>query len=734
MRKRLLLLPFISLFALSSCAFLDDFLDRDENTSQNDSGTDDSKTDTKTVAVTSVEFLSDSISIEEEESETLQYSVLPTNATNKNVTFESSNEEIARVENGTVYGVSVGNATVTVKTQDGNFTDTCSITVTEKEVYVAVTSVNITKASTSIEKGEYETLQYAVWPSNATNKNVTWGSSNKTVATVTNGVVYAHEEGSTVISIKTEDGNKTDTCNVTVTAPSVDPPDPKNGEFYGGLVEGEDYTGYEFSKSTSEIDKPSSGIGEMNIYGFNDFHGSVIKQGTEAGLKQIGTYFKEKSQENNSLIFDQGDTWQGSFESNYQYGAIIQDVFTYAGVTARTVGNHDFDWGLSHLESTINRKVDGDYMPCLAANVYDYEGGVNGTVQQSQYGKEYCTYVLDNGIKVGVVGVIGEDQITSICSQLVSTICFTNYVNKVKEISDFLRTEKDCDVIIASTHEGSSDAQTDGLTAVSSVSGKRYVDLVLGGHEHYNQEYTVDGVKYVQWSSNSKNAGKVTLKYDFATNSLVDEDTTVNTYNSTWFNTYYSTIDPVIDDMVDDYLDDIGSVANEELSTKFSGSFDTYSLARLVTEAIYDRVSKTIPQVQFAISNYAREGFSGTTFTYRDLYKSFPFDNQIILMDVSSSRGISSIKYNYSYRDDTSLNPTTGNTYKCAIIDYVAVHQDETRSFDNFPEASGGYTVFNDTSGDPPNYRDILYAYLKANPSKSFNAEDYTSSNSHFYK
>ena len=637
MKMRLLLLPFVSLLTLSSCAFVDDFLDRDENANNSSS--------TEIIPVTSVEFSLETVTVKKDNSKSLEYTILPENASNKKVSWESSNSNIARVEGGTVYGVSVGNA---------------------------------------------------------------------------------------VITIKTEDGNKTDTCNVKVTSTPVNPPKTKNGEFYGGLVEGGEYTGYEFSKSTEEITKPSTGVGEIKVYAFNDYHGSVIKQGNEAGLKQFGTYFKEKSQEDNSLIFDQGDTWQGSFESNYEYGAIIQDVFTYAGVTARTVGNHDFDWGLSHLESTINRKVDGNYMPCLAANVYDYSNGTNGSVQQSQYGKEYCTYVLDNGIKIGLVGVIGESQITSICSQLVSSICFTNYVDKVKEISDFLRTEKDCDVIIASTHEGSGDAQTDGLTEVSSVSGKRYVDLVLGGHQHTTQEYTVNGVKYVQWSSNSQNTGKVTLKYDFATGELVDEDTTINTYNYNWLNTYYSTIDPVIEEMVDTYLSGIESVADEVLSTNFSGNFTPTCLARLITEAIYDRVSQTHPEIQFAISNYAREGFTGTTFTYRDLYKSFPFDNQIILMDVSSFSGTYSILHNYSYREDTTLDVSSGTNYKCAIIDYVALHQNSSRNFDYFPDAANGYTVFNDASGDPPTYREILYSYLKANSTKSFDAGNYDTSNPHF--
>ena len=607
---------------------------------------------------------------------------------------------------------------------------------TSQKQTIYVTDVKMSKSAVSIKIGESLTLECRISPTNASNKNVLWSSSNEKVATVNNGVIHALSKGNTVITVTTEDGRISDTCNVTVieSKTDADPPDvppSKNGEFYGGLVEGSEYSGYEFSKSTKVIEKPSSGYGEINVYAFNDFHGSIIKQeseeGYETGLKQIGTFYKEKSQEKNTLIFDQGDTWQGSFESNYNYGGLIQDVFTYAGVTARTVGNHDFDWGLEHLEANSNRKYNDSYIPCLAANVYDYKDGINGDVQQSQLGKEYCTYILDNGIKVGLIGVIGDDQITSICSQLVSTVCFKDYVLKIKELSDFLRDEKSCDIIIASTHEGSSSASAQGLTEISPTTGKRYVDLVLGGHKHYTQEYTVDGVKFVQWNSNGVNTGKVTLKYDFTNGNLVDEDTVVNSYYGAYYDAYYSTCDSVIEEMIDSYLESIDGVANEVLSTNFSGSFNTGSLARLMTEAIYDRVFKTVPDIQFASSNYARTGFSGTTFTYRDLYKCFPFDNQIILMNVSSSGGVYSLYSNYTYRQDTTLEPTSGNTYKCAIIDYVAVHQNSYREFDRFPDAAIGYSVFNDTLADPPIYRDILYSYLKANPTKSFDSSNYSS-------
>ncbi len=503
------------------------------------------------------------------------------------------------------------------------------------------------------------------------------------------------------------------------------------GEFYGGVVINDKYNGYEFSRSKTKIEKPTEGTGVINIYAFNDFHGAVKVSYSEPGLKTIGTFFKEKSQQQNTLILDQGDTWQGSLESNYEYGAIVQDVFNYAGVSLRTVGNHDFDWGLNHLESTNNRKLGDDYIPTLAANVFDYIYGYNGSTQQSQCGMEYATFILDNGIKVGVVGVIGEDQITSICSNLVSSVCFTNHFQKAREISDYLRIEKNCDVIIVSAHESAANLKSPELYSVSPVSHKRYADLVLGGHSHYQQEYTIDGVKCVQWDSNGESTGYIKLNYDFKNNCVLDDSTRVQTYNASYLRSNYSVTEENIDKMVDDYLKITDELAFEVLSNNFTSSFDTTSLANLMSEAIFDAVKTAGYTVDFAVTNYARTGFYDIEFTYGDLYRSFPFDNQIILMDISSQTSINSLSHNMTYREDTTIKGDSGQ-HRIAVIDYIGLHQNNHRQYDYFPDATN-LEIFNPGGGDnPPIYRNILKDYLKNNTTKVFSSDDYSSSNAHF--
>ncbi len=83
---------------------------------------------------------------------------------------------------------------------------------------VAVTGVSLNKSSLDLTVGDTETLVATVAPSNATNKNVTWESSNAAVASVANGLVTALAEGNATVTVKTVDGNKTATCAVAVSA------------------------------------------------------------------------------------------------------------------------------------------------------------------------------------------------------------------------------------------------------------------------------------------------------------------------------------------------------------------------------------------------------------------------------------------------------------------------------------------------------------------------------------
>ncbi|WP_419002911.1 Ig-like domain-containing protein, partial [Anaerotignum lactatifermentans] len=175
------------------------------------------------VSVAGVSLDKTEIVLVEGSSEKLTATVEPTNATNKNVTWSSDHEAIATVDqNGTVTARRGGQATITVTTADGSKTATCTVRV-RIQIGEPVQSVGLNKTELALEVGKTGTLEAKVEPSDATNKNVTWSSSNSEVATVDNGVVTAVSAGEAIITVTTEDGAKTATCKVTVNAPQTVP-------------------------------------------------------------------------------------------------------------------------------------------------------------------------------------------------------------------------------------------------------------------------------------------------------------------------------------------------------------------------------------------------------------------------------------------------------------------------------------------------------------------------------
>ena len=151
------------------------------------------------------------------DSETLTINYTPADAnTGKAVAWTSSNTSVATVDNsGKVTGVAVGTATITAtSTTDASITASCAVTVQA----VAVTGVSINPTSANLQIGGSTDLTYTILPANATDKSVSWSSSNTAVATVNDGHVSAVAAGTATITVTTTDGNKTATCSVTVTA------------------------------------------------------------------------------------------------------------------------------------------------------------------------------------------------------------------------------------------------------------------------------------------------------------------------------------------------------------------------------------------------------------------------------------------------------------------------------------------------------------------------------------
>ena len=165
------------------------------------------------VSVTGISISPKTLIIGKNETGALTANITPTDATYAELLWTSSNPDVATVNSsGIVTGLSIGTTNVIVSTRDGNITDTCKVNVQ----LIPVTGVNLPN-SDSVRIGGTIPLALSILPSNASNKNVTWSSSDNSVATVgSNGLVTGIKEGIADITVTTEDGNFSATCGVKV--------------------------------------------------------------------------------------------------------------------------------------------------------------------------------------------------------------------------------------------------------------------------------------------------------------------------------------------------------------------------------------------------------------------------------------------------------------------------------------------------------------------------------------
>ena len=145
---------------------------------------------------------------------TVAFSVLPENAYNKNVSFESADAGIAAVNaNGVVTGVSAGETTITVTTEDGGFTGVCTINVYNQ----AVTGVTIEPSEAELNVGSSTKLTATVLPENASNKNVVYSVDDESILSVNqDGNVTGLSLGTATVTVTTEDGGFSASAEITV--------------------------------------------------------------------------------------------------------------------------------------------------------------------------------------------------------------------------------------------------------------------------------------------------------------------------------------------------------------------------------------------------------------------------------------------------------------------------------------------------------------------------------------
>ena len=415
----------------------------------------------------------------------------------------------------------------------------------------------------------------------------------------------------------------------------------------------------------------------VDVYAINDFHGAVEK------MPRIAGYLAKRKAEG-AIILNSGDMFQGSMESNSNFGKLLTDCMQEAGFDEMTYGNHEFDWGMDNLRDLAQNSG----IPFLGANIYNWSRSDGWGDFADDFADEYIIKEV-NGVKVGVIGVIGDDQITSICAPLVQTVGFKDPLPIIKELATELRNEKDCDIVVVSAHDGPQDiVDGDGDTydqPTTTAGLEEYVDGVFCAHTHSEQRYLVNGLPFLQ----GKRYGDFVSHMRF---SLDNGNVRVQTYENIAYNSL-TDVDEQVQSNVQTLIDNSNAAIEQERNqvvvTLGKTLNSSNGIPRLVCNAIAAAAQTRGYSIDLAIVNVARNSLNAGKVTYSDLYEALPFDNTVYIAKVSGKDILNElIKYSGQSMWRVSGRSISENEYYyAAIIDYLLFHQNTNRSYNYFRSA-----------------------------------------------
>ena len=146
---------------------------------------------------------------------------------------------------------------------------------------------------------------------------------------------------------------------------------------------------------------------EIKIYSLNDFHGMIFSDNSGSGISKIGDFLVNQKKENDCVIvLSAGDMFQGGSVSTLTKGEALVEAMNIIGFDAMTIGNHEFDWGIETILKYNDYNQDNGELNCkfIISNIID-----KSLNEKPEWALPYTTFIK-NGLKIGVLGIIGEEQ------------------------------------------------------------------------------------------------------------------------------------------------------------------------------------------------------------------------------------------------------------------------------------------------------------------------------------
>ena len=421
----------------------------------------------------------------------------------------------------------------------------------------------------------------------------------------------------------------------------------------------------------------------ISIVGTNDVHGELLPKAGRGGLAGISGYvnaLRQKRSEDGGavLLIDAGDMWQGTLESNLGEGAPMVDAYNAMGYTAAAVGNHEFDFGPAgpaaipeqpgdDPRGALKQRIAEAQFAVLAANIID-----NDTGKPVAWNNVRPSILVDvQGIKVGIIGVLTANGLQTTIAANTVGLGLAPVTETINREARALRLAG-ANIIIVTAHAGSScteftdprdlsSCNLDGeIMRVAQALPKGLVDHIIAGHVHQGIAHVVNDIAITASYSSTRAFSRVDFTVDRGTGAVRARHVfppqpaclRVNYPGGECASAAAPSADvrdaiyegaPVVPDAVVLIIAEQATalaetIRDEPLGVVLTAAFQLPStsespLANLMTDALRESSGTDI-----AIHNVLggiRSGLPAGPLTFGGVYKMFPFDNRVVIVNLS---------------------------------------------------------------------------------------------------
>ncbi|MFC4559919.1 bifunctional metallophosphatase/5'-nucleotidase [Virgibacillus kekensis] len=407
----------------------------------------------------------------------------------------------------------------------------------------------------------------------------------------------------------------------------------------------------------------------------SDVHGNAmpILYGTneyaELGLAKYATVVKQKQKENKHvMVLDNGDLIQGTplmthyvKEHSDKENPMI-GIMNRIGIEASVIGNHEFNFGKKVLQDAVNQSE----FPWISANTVDQTSG------EPYYGPPYITKVLDNGIKIAIVGVTTHYIPNWESPEHIAQVRFEDALETLSKWVTSIRDTEKPDILIASYHGGfERDLETGEATEELTGENQGYamceqvegIDVLLTGHQHRVLTGDINNVLVIQPGNNGKFFGEVDLLLEHR----------VNGWIVTGKQAAVNSLEHVEEDAeIISYMDEIESSTQQWLDQpigRIEGdmTIDNPLDARLNKHAFIEFIQRVQMEASgtdisvTSLLNNESKGF-GSVVTMRDIVSNYMYPNTLVVLELSGQDIIDALEKSADYfildNDEVVVNPS----------------------------------------------------------------------------